>query len=250
MIDMHNHILFGVDDGAKTLYESIELIKEEIQKGVTHIIVTPHFNKRNYYLFQDKISVNFQLLKEAIEKEDLNVQLYLGNEVYLEPTNYISTLDNGFYTLADSKYILVEFNEIIPPDNIPEMCYEISICGYIPIIAHIERYEILYDNKKLLVEILGEGALLQVNASSIINKENNERNKFAHYLLKNELVSFAASDVHNNTTRKFYLDEAYKVVCQTNGKSYADKIFSLNQLGIINNKEIVAPKFKLKRKWL
>lgn len=248
MIDIHNHILFGVDDGAKTFDESMELIKEEVKKGVTHIIFTPHFNKRNYHLYQDKVSFNFRLLKEASEKENLSVQLYLGNEVYLDSTKYTSIIDNGFNTLADSKYILVEFNEIIPPDNMPEICYEINVSGYIPIIAHAERYEILYDNTKLLSEILYEGAHLQVNASSILNKENRERNKFAHYLLKNQLISFAASDVHNTASRKFHLDEAYQAVTKIYGKVYADKIFKHNQVNIISNLNFDSPKFLSKKK--
>lgn len=247
MIDMHNHILFGVDDGARTLEESMELINEEVKKGVSQIIFTPHFNKRKYYLNQDKVSANFQMLKEASKKENLNVQLYLGNEIYLDSNDYISIIDNGFYTLAGSKYILVEFNEIIPLDNMPEICYEINVSGYIPIIAHTERYEILYRNTNLLCEILNEGAHLQVNASSIINKENKSRNKFAHYLLKNQLISFAASDVHNTVSRRFYLDEAYKSVAKICSKEYADKIFKHNQLNIINNLSFDSPKFLSKK---
>lgn len=250
MIDMHNHILFGVDDGPQTIEESMELIKEASNKGVTHIIFTPHFNKRNYHLNNDKVSVNFQKLKEAINNENINIELYLGNEVYLDSVGYTSIIDNGFNTLAGSKYILVEFNEMLPPSNIPEICYEISINGYIPIIAHAERYEILHNNIKLLGEILDEGAHLQINASTILNKENKERNRFAHYLLKNELISFVASDVHNNTSRKFYLDGAYDAVCKICSTVYADDIFKLNQLNIINNKKIDSLKLPAKKTFL
>lgn len=250
MIDMHNHILFGVDDGPETIEESMELIREASNKGVSHIVFTPHFNKRNYSLNHDKVSVNFQLLKEATNEERINIELYLGNEVYLDSFGYNSIIENGFNTLAGSKYLLVEFNEILPPSNIPEICYEIAIKGYIPIIAHAERYEILYNNLKLLGEILNEGAHLQINASSILNKENKKRNKFAHYLLKNEIISFVASDVHNNTSRGFYLDEAYGEVCKICSKLYADKIFKLNQLNIINDKKLDSPKLQAKGRFL
>lgn len=250
MIDMHNHILFGVDDGPETIEESMELIKEASSKGVTHIVFTPHFNKRNYNLNQNEVSDNFQILKEEINKENINLELYLGNEVYLGSVGYTLIIDNGFYTLAGSKYILVEFNEMLPPSNIPEICYEIAVNGYVPIIAHAERYEILHNNRKLLGEILDEGAHLQINASSVLNKDNKERNKFAHYLLKNEIVSFVASDVHNNTSRGFYLDEAYDEVCKICIKSYADNIFKLNQLNIINDKKMDNPKLPAKRKFL
>lgn len=250
MIDMHNHILFGVDDGPKTMQESMELIKEASNKGVTHIVFTPHFNKRNYSLNNDKVSINFQILKRAVNEENISMELYLGNEVYLDSLGYTSLFENGFNTLAGSKYILVEFNEILPPSNIPEICYEIAINGYIPIIAHAERYEILHNNRKLLDEILNEGAHLQINASAILYKENKERNKFAHYLLKNEIVSFVASDVHNNTSRRFYLDQAYDAACKICSKSYVDKIFKLNQLNIINDKKLDNLKLPAKRTFL
>ncbi len=247
MIDIHSHILFGVDDGAETFDESMKLIKEEVEKGVTHIILTPHFNKRDYHLHKEKVSVNFHALKEAAKKENLNVQLYLGNEVYMDFKNYTSVIENGFTTLAGSRYILVEFNEIIPPDNMPEICYEINVSGYIPILAHAERYEIFNKNRNLLSEVLNEEAHLQVNASSILNKENKGRNKFAHFLLKNKLVSFVASDVHNTTSRKFYLDEAYKEVSKKYGQEYADEIFKFNQLNVINNINFESPEFKPKK---
>lgn len=244
MIDMHNHIMFGIDDGAKTFEESMELIKEATNKGVTDIIFTPHFNKRNYN--QNRVLENFQSLKDSSEKVNLNINLYLGNEVYIANT-YASILDNGFNTLADSNYILIEFNELMLPVSMPEICYEIKMAGCIPIIAHAERYGVLHSDAKLLKDILGEGAHLQVNATAILKKENKERNKFAHYLLKNELISFIASDVHNNSSRKFYLDEAYKTVCKISGTSYADKIFRQNQLNIINNKEFDSPKLNFKK---
>ena len=135
----------------------------------------------------------------------------------MDSTNYASIIDNGFYTLAGSKYILVEFNEII------------------------------HNNTKLLSELLNEGVHFQVNASSVINNKKKTRNKFTHYLFKNRLVSFVASDVHNTISRKFHLDEAYKTVTKIYGIKYADKIFKYNQLNIINNFHFDSPKFLLKK---
>ena len=91
---------------------------------------------------------------------------------------------------------------------------------------------------------------MQINASAILYKENKERNKFAHYLLKNEIVSFVASDVHNNTSRRFYLDQAYDAACKICSKSYVDKIFKLNQLNIINDKKLDNLKLPAKRTFL
>jgi len=250
MIDMHSHILFGVDDGAKTINDSLNIIKEEISKGVSHIILTPHYKKRHVGSDLEKVVENYKLLRMIVKEEKLNVELYLGNEVYLDFNYYETIWKNSFYTLADSDYILIEFSTVDIPKNIPEICYEANLKGYIPILAHVERYDILYDNKQLIKDIVNEGAHFQVNASTIINKESKESYKFVNYLLKSELVSFVASDVHNMTTRGFYLDEAYKAVKQMCNEQYADKIFRLNQQNIIMNKYFDSPKLKSKNKGL
>lgn len=248
MIDMHSHILFGVDDGAKTIDDSLMLIKEEVNKGVSHIILTPHYKKRYGESYRENVLNNFKLLEEAAAAEKLSVELLLGCEVYMDLDYYETIWNDSLYTLAGSDYILIEFSMIDPPKNIPEICYEAGLKGYIPIIAHVERYDILYNDIKLLRDTLNEGAHLQVNASSVINKENKDNHKFVNYLLKNELISFVASDVHNMDSRSFYLDEAYKTVRKLYSISYADKIFNINQNNIITNKYFDSPKIDNEKK--
>lgn len=248
MIDMHNHILFGVDDGAKTIEKSIKLIKEEINKGVNHIIFTPHYKNKGLELDMEKVTLNFVILKELVENEKLNVKLYLGNEIYFGSNFYEVLEKEDFKTLAGSNYILIEFSVIDTPKNIVEMCYEARLKGYIPIIAHVERYSLLYEDTSLLKSLLNEGAHLQVNASTLVNRESKESNKFANFLLKNELVSFVASDVHDMDARGFYLDEAYKMVKRTCSNYYADKIFNLNQQKILSNEYFDTPKIKSDRR--
>jgi protein-tyrosine phosphatase len=170
----------------------------------------------------------------------------LGNEVYLG-SNFYEILEQGeFFTLAGSDYILIEFNFVDIPKNIAEICYEAKLKGYKPIIAHAERYVSLFNDKELLKDILNEGAFLQVNASTIINKESKENCKFAHYLLKNELISFIASDMHNMDSRGFYLDEAYQYITKKCSKTYAEQIFITNQQHILSNKYFENPKIDTK----
>lgn len=247
MIDMHSHILFGVDDGAKTLEDSLALIEEETKKGVKKIILTPHLKKRKDNASIDAIHENYKVLNEAVFAEKLDVELYLGCEVYLDYNYYDTIWKEPIITLADSDYVLIEFSMTDIPKNIPEICYEARLKGYILIIAHVERYDILYDNNKLIKNILNEGAHFQVNASAVINKEGRESHKFVSYLLKNELVSFVASDVHNNDSRGFYLDEAYKVVNKICSHNYAEKIFKENQENIIMNKYFDSPRLDISK---
>jgi protein-tyrosine phosphatase len=248
MIDMHSHILFGVDDGPRTLGDSLDLIKEEIKKGVNKIILTPHFNKRKGDAGIDLINENFKSVSEAVSAESLEVELFLGCEVYLDFNYYDTIWKEPLITLADSDYMLIEFSLTDILKNIPEICYEIGLKGYIPIIAHVERYDILYNNNKLIKDILNEGAHFQVNASAVINKEDRESHKFVNYLLKNELVSFVASDVHNRDSRGFYLDEAYRTVNKTCSHNYTENIFVKNQENIIMNKYFDNPRLETSKK--
>lgn len=247
MIDMHNHILFGVDDGAKTIQDSMALINYEIKNGVSSIVLTPHFNKSCVEVDMDIVMQNYLILKKTAENEKINVKLYLGNEIYFGSDFYEVLEKKTFRTLAGSDYMLIEFNVISLPKNIAEMCYEARIKGYIPIIAHVERYKKLYDDRSLLENVLKEGALMQVNASTLLNMENKEYCKFADFLLKRKLISFVASDVHNINTRGFYLHEAYKIVKKNYGDFYADKIFHLNQLKVLSNEYIDSPYIRYDR---
>jgi protein-tyrosine phosphatase len=246
MIDIHSHILFEIDDGAVTINDSIALIREEIRQGVNSIICTPHY--KNDGFDAEKVSHNFKMLKEKLEAESLTAQLYLGSEVYFNSGFYDMLEKDVFLPLADTRYLLIEFNYINTPVNAAEMCYEMKIRGYVPIIAHTERYNGFYEDRHLLDDILNEGALLQVNASSIVEKDVNDfdnNHKFAYYLLKNELISFVASDAHNMESRGIKMEEAYRKVLKLNGKSYADKIFSFNQQKLLSN-EMIETEFKKK----
>lgn len=247
MIDMHTHVLFGVDDGAKTIENSLDLIKDEVNKGVSKIILTPHFKKRRGETNVEKIAENFKTLKEIVCDENLKVELFLGSEVYLDYNYYDTIWKEPIITLAGSDYLLIEFSMTDTPKNIPEICYEANLKGFIPIIAHVERYDILYDNTQLIKDILNEGAHFQINASTVVKKEDKESFNFASYMLKNELVSFVASDVHNRDSRAFYLDKAYSVVNKMCSHNYAEKIFKENQEKVIMNKYFDNPKIEQKK---
>jgi protein-tyrosine phosphatase len=240
MIDMHNHILFGIDDGARNISESMVLIKEEIRQGVHKIVFTPHF-KDGVEFNREDILEKFQMLKDLVSLEGLNVELYLGSEVYFNSKFYDILDKKFFFTIAGSNYLLIEFSFLNFPENISEICYEIRLNGYVPIIAHAERYNNLCGNRKLLENVLKEGVLIQVNASSLVSKDIcrfEHNHKFARYLLKNKLISIVASDAHNMTTRGIFLEEAYKNVEKKQGHEYAETVFKINQQGILNNEYI------------
>ncbi len=206
MIDIHAHIIPYVDDGSKSLEDSIELIKEEIKQGVKRIICTPHYDlKRRYTPSNDEILKNYNLLKDEVKKQNLEIELYLGQEICYYPSLPIVEMlnNNKLFTMKDSRYILLEFDFFEKPYSIREVIYNFRIYNYHPIIAHVERYD--WMNEFHIKELIAEGALIQVNASSLIEKTNKKEHKKAKKYIKKGYVNYIASDIHvfrNNCLKK------------------------------------------------
>lgn len=238
MIDMHTHILPCLDDGAQNVGQSIEIIKQAINQGVTDIIATPHYNKGALNSSVDEVKVAITELKRELELEKININIYLGHEISLYGDIASLLNKSKFLSLASSKYVLIEVDDNELNKDIVNSLYEIKIMGYVPIIAHFERCVLAYKDLSLLKSILSEGALLQINSSSIISSENNNQTKFAKFLLENKLVSFIASDCHNTSTRKPNLDICYNHVKAKYGLKYAEKLFIINPKKIIDNLDI------------
>lgn len=234
MIDIHSHIIPNVDDGAKSIDESLKMLEDEIKMGVTDVICTPHYRRHMFTTGANEVYLSFLNLKEEIEKRNLNINVYLGQEIYIHSLQgfkkTLEMLDNkGIYTFENTKYILIEFSYTEEID-IAEAAYMAIMRGYKPIIAHIERYQ--YINSLARVqEIIDVGALIQVNASSIIGKDGAKAKKFIKNLIKNDMVSFVSSDIHFK--RINYLLNAYNYVAKKHTKEIADKIFTLNAFEIL-----------------
>ena len=234
MIDIHAHIIPDVDDGSNSLQSSIELIRKAIEFGVTDIICTPHYRKFMFETSIDEIKLSFLNLQREVEKNKLNIKLHLGQEIYcnsdLEFRKNLSMLDEKLISsMVDSKYILLEFSYTRDIDIVEIVCMAKNK-GYIPIIAHVERY--IYANSiSKVLKLIDYGAKIQVNASSIIGEDGRKVKKFVNKLISLGLVDFVASDIHESRTN--YLEDAYKRVIKKHGLEMAEKIFKTNALEII-----------------
>jgi protein-tyrosine phosphatase len=196
MIDMHNHLLFGVDDGCKTIEESLVLIQKAISIGVTDIILTPHYAPlRGYVKSVADIHSKFQELQQKVVDLQLPVKLYLGREIDEVDDLLDLLVSKKVQTINDSNYVLLDFG--MRKTDIDEYVYELIIQGYKPIIAHPERYSYIED-VKYFHKWKKTGALLQLNASSLYHPKNKQVKKHAIYLLKNGLIDFVGSDCHRN----------------------------------------------------
>lgn len=193
MIDFHSHILPGIDDGSRNLEQSIAMVNEAKEAGFTKIISTSHYME-NYYECNERD--RRQLLKKVQENVQ-GIELILGNEIYIT-NNIIELLQNGqASSINGTKYVLFEFPLITTrPMNDKEVIYRLVENGYIPIIAHPERYPFIQENPDYLFELEEMGALFQANYGSIIGMYGLKAKKTLKILLKNNLISFFGSDVH------------------------------------------------------
>ncbi len=196
MVDIHTHIIPFVDDGCASLDNAILMLKHELSIGVSTIYCTPHYIKGKYEKSIAEIKENFNLLVKEAKKLNLPVTLYLGQEIlYTGNEDIIEMLNNNqLLTMNNSQYVLIEFPFSREIDDLGELIYSFSCYDYKVIIAHVERYEWMTFDKVL--ELKNEGALIQVNADSLLKLTDKREYKFVKKLLKYDLVDFVASDTH------------------------------------------------------
>ena len=246
MIDTHCHIL-PIDDGAKDIEESIEMIRIAEKEGIKKIINTSHFNKHKYITDKSTMKVGIDKLNDILKIKKIDVEILQGSELYYSE-DLIDRVDE-ICTLADSSYILLEFQINRFPENIKDIVYEFQLKGYKVIIAHPERYPEIREDISILKDIISEGGYIQINASNII-ASNKEMKKTCKEIIENNYVHLIASDGHNTQNRKPQLKEAYEYISKKYGVENAQKLFYTNPEKIINNEDMLAintkKKFKIK----
>ena len=241
MIDIHSHLVSGVDDGSQSIEESLALLKQAEKDGITELITTPHFMKIGEYRVKaSELVKRFNELKQAYQG---SVKLHLGNELYIHP-NLPELLEQGeILTLAESNYILVEFPFYEYKEDYDEILYELSL-KYQIIIAHPERYSYVQDDPNFCLRWLKEGYLLQSNQNSLFKKETR---KVLIPMIEHGFVSFIASDAHNEY-RPLVLREAYDVLSEEFNETLAIQLTRENPKRILMNERIVPEYREMKRK--
>ena len=194
MIDIHNHILYGVDDGSKDLDMSLAMLKEEMEQGVSVVYLTLHQNQQT--LTGPLLKERYQSFLKEIKEKGIDMDLRLGAEIYYYPGLKQDLLSGKALTMDESKYVLVEFSTRTET-NISEIVCELVVAGFTPIVAHIERYP--YLKKQDYFDIKEAGALIQINSGSFSHFSSRGLIK---YLLKNDLVDYVATDAHDPIKRK------------------------------------------------
>lgn len=226
MIDMHCHILPGLDDGAGSLKEAITALLEAKRQGISEIILTPH-HYPDTELSVDRIIQTKELLEEAARLNSIDIKLYTGQECFYH-TELPELLDAGkVLTLAGSKYILLEFSENVSFRGILYGIRQLKEAGYEPILAHYERYRSLMQ-KGRVAQLKKEEILLQMNFDTVQRQYGFLRKNPFREDLKKGYVDFLASDCHGTRFRKYYIHPTIKWMEQNLSARYMEKILFEN----------------------
>ena len=223
MIDTHSHILYGIDDGAPDILESINIIKEFINLGFEAIILTPHY--RSYYTANNEVKrARLNILNEEIKRLNLDIKLYLANEVKIT-SNLEELIKNDIICLLGNNLFLeLPFSQKI--HNLDRIVYDLEDKGINVIIVHPERYN--YYKNEDLEKLLDLGVEFQCNYESITGKYGRDAKKKVKELLKNKMVTYLGSDVHYSQTlmvKKF--DKIKKDIIKIVGEStYQDLVYN------------------------
>ncbi|WP_100010084.1 tyrosine-protein phosphatase [Lentibacillus sediminis] len=251
MIDIHSHILPGVDDGAQTEEDSLAMARQAVEQGIHTIIATPHHKNGNYENERDTIITHVGILNDLFAKEDIPLEVLPGQELRING-QIIEDIGRGeILALNKTKYLFVEFPSTSVPRYATQMLFDIQVAGYTPVIVHPERNRQLLEHPGQLYEFVRNGALTQLTAGSVIGKFGKNIQKFTHQLIEANQTHFIASDAHNITNRGFYLDEAFQEVKNSFGNEYYYLLLENSQLLVDNmNVNKMEPEMIRKKKFL
>ncbi len=247
-IDIHCHILPEIDDGSRSWEESILMIEQAVVQGVTDVIATPHYIPGEIEYDSNVVLQRIRILQEKINSLGLSCIVHSGMELFLHP-KLIRDIDEGkILSLADSKYLLVEFPGGSMPLNLINLLYEIRIRGFLPIIAHPERNGQVLENPLIINDLIEQKVLLQVNASSLIGRNGKTIQKMSHELVSQGLVSFVASDGHSPNKRAIHLKEASKSVSEITNNTIVSELFYNNAKTLINHGKLPEKRIRFKKR--
>ncbi|MEE0858339.1 MAG: CpsB/CapC family capsule biosynthesis tyrosine phosphatase [Acutalibacteraceae bacterium] len=241
MTDLHSHIIYGVDDGSENMDMSIEMLRGASKAGTRNIVFTPHCNISvdEDVRYKNDILINrYKQIKSKSKQIGLDINIYLGSEVYA--SNDITELikRGNAITLNHSRYLLTEFNFNEDPLFVSNTLGKIQSMGLVPLLAHPERYKFVQKFPYMVYDWVRSGCLIQINRGSLIGGFGEASEQLAHFLLEENLVHIVSSDGHRPYRRKPVLNDAYNVVDKYYGRERAERLFKKNPEMILHNKEI------------
>ena len=237
MIDIHSHIITNVDDGARSVEETFNILKEAQEAGFTDVILTSHFLLNYYETNAQELIFWKEKLQEVLKKQGTKINLHSGMEIYI--TNQMEELleNKKILTLANSRYMLIELPLATNVKYFDYVVYYLEAKGIKPIIAHPERYKCVQKDPDIVEEYIEKGCLIQCNYGSIVNLYGREAEKTIKTILKKNQVHFLGSDVHRENGTYLIILDAIKKIRKIIGENKINEITTINPKKILQNEE-------------
>lgn len=237
--DIHCHMLAGVDDGAQTVKEMIQMAQMAMSEGTDVVCFTPHSGVFGKDLDPNFLKSAFAEATVRMKKLFPDMRFYLGNEIFYGCDAPHKLHDGIYLPLNGSRYVLVEFSEGLDAFNIKSGVKFLKMAGYTPIIAHVERYRSIFKKKDVIRDLKKLGAVIQVNSRSILRHNIFGVYKCNH-LLKEGLIDIVASDSHDTEKRPPSMRECYEYISRNFDQGYADRLMKINPRLVLANRELGA----------
>lgn len=237
MIDLHCHILPGVDDGAQSLSDSLNMARKAVEQGIHTIVATPHHLNNSYENPKRQILTRVEELNKLLLEENINVKILPGQEVRVHGEMIAGYTMGEILTVNHTPYVLVEFPSNHVPRYTEKLFYDLQMNGLIPVIVHPERNQEIIERSDLLYQLVKKGALTQITAASVCGDFGKKIKNFSLQLIEANLTHFIASDAHNITNRTFKIREAFDLI----EKKYGNEMvyyFSENAALVIEGKHV------------
>ncbi|MBQ8174626.1 MAG: hypothetical protein IJ009_04410 [Clostridia bacterium] len=236
LIDLHNHALFGVDDGAQTIEACMQMLQASYSGGVRAICFTPHYNPSSYRTTAEDVYATYEKVCAIASRRFPDLALLLGNEVYAYPDSVAALEDGRCRPLGNGRMVLVEFSPCIGYRDMRNRFLAYFTAGYHPVLAHAERYTCLYQDMSRVKELVDMRVIIQVNAEPVLRFSHLRTYRFVHGLLSARLVHVVASDMHD-VQGVASLPRAYGRISRRYGEAYAKQLFYINPKRILLRKQ-------------
>ena len=235
-IDMHCHIIPGVDDGASTIEEAAEMLKVACKEGIRYIVATPHFHPKRGEAELSEIRQQLALLRQEAEKLEEKIKIFVGHEIYFTHDVVDILKERRILTMNGNEFVLVEFSPSVEKYYLKRGIQLLQMNGYTVVLAHVERYACVRDDFTLVEYLCDMGVLLQVNAGSILGDKGRAVKKFVKRLLEEERVFCVGTDAHDLKYRPPLMRKAAGYVEKKYGEEYARRIFFSNAATLLKKK--------------
>jgi len=250
MIDIHSHILFNVDDGPKTLEDSINMLKTAANEGITNIISTSHSKHPQYDVPAQVVTEQVKQLQEELDDRQIPLTIHVGHEVRLNDKLVELYRSNQIHTLANSNYLLLELPSNSVPHYTKNIVQALMAEGITPIIAHPERNKGIAEKPERLERLIREGAVAQITAGSVAGHFGKSIQKLSLDLIRGNLVHLYGSDAHNLSTRPFLFKSGLIYLEKKKMEEHVDILLE-NNLNLLKNQSLILyePEIVKNKKW-